>query len=43
MQTPLAIAIISGLLIALPLVLICLPVLYLVVQNAFSGRSPVPG
>ncbi len=40
MQTPLAIAIISGLLFALPLVLMFLPALYLVLQGIFPGRKP---
>lgn len=39
MQSPLAIAIISGLLIALPLVLVFLPVLYLVFRRAFLGAK----
>jgi multidrug efflux pump subunit AcrB len=39
MQTPLAIAIISGLVAALPLALIVMPVFY----SLFSRRQAVPG
>lgn len=43
MQTPLAIAIISGLLIALPLVLVFMPTLYLCLLRVFARRSPGGG